>query len=65
MPPVITGEAWLERVCHRKENLVFSLTYGYPLSRRLGLKASYVGVRAQPSIGADTDTLLVALTTFW
>ena len=49
----------------RKENIAYALAFGYPLSRRLGIKVSYLGIRSKPRIGTETDTLIVALTTFW
>ena len=49
----------------RRENLAWVLSVGYPLSRRLGIKLSYLGLRTQESVGTDSDTLVGSLSTFW
>ena len=49
----------------RRENVAWALSFGYPVSRRLGFKLSYVGVRAESDVGTDSDTLFGGVTTFW
>jgi hypothetical protein len=48
-----------------KENLLWTITLGYPLSPKLGIKLGYIGGRTQTSIGSNTDTGLVALVYSW
>jgi hypothetical protein len=49
----------------RKENLVWALSFGCALSRQLGVKVSYVGMRTQESVGLDSDSLVLGLSAFW
>ncbi len=49
----------------RRENLVVALNLGYALSRRLGVRLGYIGIRTQEPLGTDSDTILGTLSTFW
>ena len=48
-----------------KDAIVFGVSAGYPLLSRLGLKLGYVGYRRQTSTGADSDSFILSLSTFW
>lgn len=49
----------------RRENLLYSVSGGVPINRRVSLKAAYVGSRSQTSLGADTDTVSIGFSTRW
>jgi len=49
----------------RKETAVWAISGGYPITRRLSLKGSYIETRRQTSVGADSETLAIGLSTFW
>jgi len=49
----------------RKQNVVWVANFGFPLTRRLALKASYIGSRTQESIGNDSDSFAFGLSTSW
>jgi hypothetical protein len=49
----------------RKQNLGGALSFGFPVSRHLGVKFAYVGTRTQKSTGIDSDALVVAASAFW
>lgn len=49
----------------RRENFAWALSAGYPISRRLGIKLSYIGFRTWESVGTDSDTFAGVLSTFW
>lgn len=49
----------------RKQDLAWAFSFGFPLSRQLGGKISYIGTRTQESTGTDSDTFLVGLSAFW
>ena len=48
-----------------KESVVFGGSVGCPLARRLAAKVGYLGSRTQTSLGADTDTVVGALSFLW
>ena len=48
-----------------KQNLAWALSFGFPLSRHLGVKMAYAGTRTQEKTGIDSDTLAVGLSAFW
>ena len=48
-----------------KQNLAWALSFGFPLSRHLGVKMAYAGTRTQEKTGIDSDTFAVVLSTFW
>ena len=49
----------------RKENLVFTLSAGYSITRNFGLKLGYLGTRALADTGIDSDSLIAAASFFW
>jgi hypothetical protein len=49
----------------RKQDVAWAISFGFPLSRQLGGKISYIGTRTQESTGTDSDTFLVGLSVFW
>ena len=48
-----------------KQNLAWALSFGFPLSRQLGVKMAYAGTRTQEKTGIDSDTFAVVLSKFW
>lgn len=54
-----------ERKDDRQENLAWGLGFGYPITRRWGIKVVYIGTRTQESVGFDSDTIAFSLSTFW
>jgi hypothetical protein len=61
------GESILEGVPQndRRENLAWAFSFGYPITRRLGLKIVYLGTRTQRQIGEDTDSISANFSVFW
>jgi hypothetical protein len=49
----------------RKENLLWALSFGYPITRRWGVKLGYIATRKSALIGVDAGTLAFGLSTFW
>jgi hypothetical protein len=49
----------------RRENLVFTLSAGYSITRNFGLKLGYLGTRALADTGIDSDSLIAAASFFW
>ena len=49
----------------RKQNLAWAFSFGFPVSRRLGVKVAYIGTRTQEATGIDSDTFAVAFSAFW
>jgi hypothetical protein len=49
----------------RKENLLWSLSFGYPITRDWGVKLAYIGTRKSALVGWDADTIALGLSTFW
>ncbi len=49
----------------RKENIGWAFSFGYPITRQLGVKVAYLGIRSQESTGQDSDSIVVALAVFW
>ena len=49
----------------RKQDLIWALGCGFPVSRHLAVKMAYIGVRTQEATGIDADTLTVALSASW
>jgi hypothetical protein len=48
-----------------KENLAWALSFGFPITRQLGAKVSYLSTRTQKTIGQDTDSIGATLSIFW
>jgi len=49
----------------RKENLAWALSFGYSITRQLGVKVVYLSTRAQESTGQDTDSIAAGFSIFW
>lgn len=49
----------------RKQFVAWAVSFGFPLSRHLGAKLSYIGTRTQESTGSDSDTFAAGLSAFW
>jgi hypothetical protein len=49
----------------RKGNLVWALSFGYPITKHWGVKVAYIGTRTQESVGLDSDTIAVSSSIFW
>jgi hypothetical protein len=49
----------------RRENLVWALSLGFPITRQFGVKVAYVGTRTQASVGQDSDSIAAGLSVFW
>jgi hypothetical protein len=41
------------------------LSFGFPITRQLGVKVIYLATRSQNSIGQDTDSIGVGFAIFW
>ena len=48
-----------------KQNLAWALSFGFPLSRHLGVKMAYSGTRTQERTGTDSATFAIGLSSFW
>jgi len=48
-----------------ESNLGFSFSFGLPISRTVGLKFAYTGVRTQVKTGSDADTFACGLSVMW
>ena len=49
----------------QKEFVAWALSAGYPVTKRLSLKAAYIGTRRQRDSGLESDTLTIGFSTFW
>ena len=49
----------------RKEFVAWALSVGYPVTKRLSIKAAYISTRRQRESGLESDTLTVGFSTFW
>ena len=49
----------------RKENLLFGFSLGVPITRQVGFKIGYLGMRTQASVGSDSDTVVAAVSFMW
>jgi hypothetical protein len=49
----------------RKENLLFSFSAGYALTRHFALKVGYLGTRSYADTGIEFDSFVVGATFFW
>ena len=49
----------------RKENLLFGASLGVPITRQVGFKIGYLGMRTQNSVGSDSDTFVAAFSFMW
>jgi len=49
----------------RKRNAAWALSYGFPLAPGVSAKIGYVGTRTRASTGLDSDSIVIAVSTFW
>jgi hypothetical protein len=49
----------------RRENLGWALSFGFPITRQLGVKVAYLASRAIESIGQDTNSIAAGFSIFW
>jgi hypothetical protein len=49
----------------RRETLAWALSFGFPITRQLGVKVIYLATRSQKSIGQDTDSIGGAFSILW
>ena len=49
----------------RRENLAWAFSFGFPITRQLGVKVIYLATRTQESIGLDSDSIGVGFSIFW
>jgi hypothetical protein len=49
----------------RREHVLWSISAGYPLTRRLGGKVGYLGQRKRETVGVDADTFSVGFSALW
>jgi len=49
----------------RKQDLGWALSFGFPVSRQLGIKLVYFGTRTQESTGTDSDTFSFGVSAFY
>jgi hypothetical protein len=61
------GESTLngEKNNDRRENLGWTCSFGFPITRQTGVKIAYLAIRSQESIGQDSDSIGVAFRFFW
>lgn len=63
----IGGESTLngEDKNDRKGNLVGGVSIGIPISKKAGIKLSYIGFRTQENVGGNTDNLAAGISVLW
>ncbi len=49
----------------RKGDLAWALSFGFPITRRVGFKVAYLGSRTQESVGLDSDTIIMGFSINW
>lgn len=49
----------------KKEFVAWALSAGYPITKRLSLKAAYIVTRRQRESGLESDTFTIGFSTFW
>lgn len=49
----------------RRNDLSWALSLGIPITSRLGVKMAYIGTRKQESVGMDSDSFTIGVSTFW
>ena len=49
----------------KKENLAWLLSFGYPLSKSMGIKLAYLGINSMTRVGADSHSGIAALAYLW
>lgn len=63
----IGGESTLNGAAKndRKGNLVAGVSLGIPISKKVGIKLTYIGFRTQENVGGNTDNVAAALSVLW
>ena len=54
-----------EQLNDLRENLAWMLSLGYPITRYLGVKIAYLGIRSQQPVGQDSDSLVLGFSFYW
>lgn len=49
----------------RRENLAWMASVGYPCSKKVGLKVSYIGIESLVDVGADSHSVITSISVFW
>lgn len=49
----------------RKQNLIWAISFGFPVNRHLGVKMAYLANRTQEMTGNDSDTVTIGVSAFW
>jgi hypothetical protein len=49
----------------RKENLAWVMSFGYPLSPKLGFKLAYVGTETMADVGFDSNSFSGTMSVLW
>ncbi len=49
----------------KKENIGWALAYRHPITRLIGVKVKYIGIRANALTGFDSESLAVSVTFAW
>lgn len=63
----IGGESTLNGIYKddQKGNLVGGVSVGIPISKKVGIKFTYIGYRTQEDVGGNTDNIAAALSVLW
>jgi len=63
----IGGESTLNGVNKndQKGNLVGGLSFGVPISKKVGIKFSYIGFRTQEDVGGNIDNVAAGISVLW
>jgi len=48
-----------------RDSLVWGLSFGYPITKKVGMKIAYISQRAQTSVGANSDSFAAGLSVLW
>lgn len=61
------GESFINGVAKddTRDNLGGALSFGYPISRNVGIKVTYIRLETQQDVGSNSDTLLTAVSALW
>lgn len=54
-----------ERKNDQKENLAWAASFGYPFSKMLGIRLSYIGTESLNNVGADSNSILATMSLLW
>lgn len=49
----------------KKKNIGWALAYRHPITRQIGIKIKYIGIRAKASTGFDSESLAVSVAFAW